>query len=508
MEKPGFSSWSAVSVLSLFFASGIVVSRALDVHPGPAGFLSLSAGFLCGRTVSQRKNFALCLAFWVFVLGVQSWAVRSRPAADNIVNASGAKICLRGIVVSDPKETGPRAFLLKATGLRIKGKTAGVSGRVWVRLTKTVSGSSEEYSYGDIILLTGRLARPHSFNKRFLAARRADAVCYAREIERTGWDKTIFLGRLAYFIRHKLADSLNRYSPLAKAVLEALLLGVKSRLPAGVKNEAIRAGTWHVFVVSGSHVGLLVFVVTVVLKIFRIRRRERMIFSLGFVWLYCLVCGSSAPVLRATIMASVFLLSFLWERNPLYLHNLFLAGLLILLADPRELFSVGFQLSFLSVFFMTWLYPVFDFSGKLKGGRGPLFVRNAGVYAARAFVVSLCAWLGTAPVLIRVFGQISLAAVLANVFVLPLSGLVMAAGFAALCLGWMPVVSGLLICANEGLLLALLAVNSYFAHLKFLYFTHLALSGLLVGGVYGVLILGVLYKNARDRERDFWSRGS
>lgn len=507
MEKPKDICLPVLSVFSLFFAGGIAVSSWLRLEALPAGLLSLGAGILCAVCL-KGKNYFFFLMLWAFVLGEQSWSVRTLNSGDNIVHRIGSKVRMTVTVISDSTQAESRSLLVKVSTVWAAGKTVRTSGRVWVKLTKSVS-SSEEYFYGDRLFLTGRLTGPHSFDQRFLSSLRADAVFYARQVQRRGWDKRYALNRLAFFVRRMLARSLERHSPTAAAVLDAMLLGLKSRMPVSVKNEAIRAGTWHVFVVSGSHVALVAFIVTLFFKVLRIRSKPRIFLSLGFVWLYCLACGASAPVLRATVMASVFLLSFFWERNPLHLHHLFLAGLVILLIDPSELFSVGFQLSFLSVFFMAWLYPVLDFSESLKERlTGPAFLKHGVVYTVRGCLVSFCAWLGTAPLLAYVFGQFSPVSILANVLILPLSCLVMAAGFATLCLGWIRPLAGLFAQASEGLLFLLLAVNKYFAGLKYLYFSGVSLPLAVVWGIYIFLILAVVVKNARDARRSFWTGGS
>ena len=135
-------------------------------------------------------------------------------------------------------------------------------------------------------------------------------------------------------------------------------------------------------------------------------------------------------MVRATIMTEAFLLSFLIKRNPLFCNSLCLAALFILFFNPLELFNIGFQLSFFSVFFIVVLSPKIS-AYCLKC----LPQKSALVPVVNCFSVSCAAWLGTAPLIASSFGNISLIAVVANMFIVPLATVVIAAGFALVVLG-------------------------------------------------------------------------
>ncbi|MFA5039657.1 MAG: ComEC/Rec2 family competence protein [Candidatus Omnitrophota bacterium] len=492
MEKPRIPCCSSFSVLSVCFACGIGLSAFLGLGPVLSGCLSLAAGVLCAATLGRARAFVFCLLFWALALGSHAGAVRSQKDYRGTGFFAAGSARIKGVLASDPFEEGQKGFLLKTSALCQGGRCVPVHGKLWVKAKKSVLFCAQNFSYGDKLDISGSLTPPNSFYERFLSSRGAMAILYAREIKKEGWDKSLALGRYAFFLRRVLASSLRRHhGEAAASVLEAMLLGLKSRMPKDVKGQAIRAGTWHIFVVSGSHVGVVAFIASLCFKVLRVRGRRRLGLVLVCVWLYCLICGSSAPVLRATIMVTFFLFSFFWQRNPLYLHNLSLAALTILILDPAALFSVGFQLSFLSVFFIAWLYPRLDFSHFFKRHRSiPSFLRIPCLFMARGFGVSLCAWLGTAPLFACVFGHISLSALAANIAILPLSGVIMASGFAYLCLAWTPL-AGWLAQSDEGLLVVFLAVNRYFSGLRGGYFSGLRLPLAAAWAAYAILVLGV-----------------
>jgi competence protein ComEC len=109
--------------------------------------------------------------------------------------------------------------------------------------------------------------------------------------------------------------------------------------------------------VSGFNVGIVTFIIILLLKLIRLPRKVRLACAIILLILYCLVTGASTPVVRATVMAGVFLLAYLFKREPDIYNSLFLAAIFILAFNPRQLFDIGFQLSFASVFSIIYIYP-------------------------------------------------------------------------------------------------------------------------------------------------------
>ncbi|MGB6120861.1 MAG: DNA internalization-related competence protein ComEC/Rec2, partial [Bacteroidota bacterium] len=158
------------------------------------------------------------------------------------------------------------------------------------------------------------------------------------------------------------------------------------------------------------------------------RRLVEPVVAAGLLY-YMLLTGSQPPVVRATIMALVYLIARLIERRVNTLNSLGLAGMIILLVDPRQLFDVGFQLSFGAVFSILLLYPKanrFLSSLPLKGwaGRGLL-------WCLRLSALSLVASLGTLPLAASYFEKVSIIGLLANIFVVPGAGASVVLGIVA-----------------------------------------------------------------------------
>jgi competence protein ComEC len=135
--------------------------------------------------------------------------------------------------------------------------------------------------------------------------------------------------------------------------------------------------------------------------------------------------GASTPVVRAAVMASVFMLAHLIKREVDIYNSCAVAMILILGINPRHLFDIGFQLSFSSVISIVYLYP------KIKSFLCPQALLKIKYmrYLIDGCLVSLSAWLGTMGFIACYFKIFSPITILANLFIVPLATLITLCGF-------------------------------------------------------------------------------
>lgn len=146
------------------------------------------------------------------------------------------------------------------------------------------------------------------------------------------------------------------------ALLNTLLTGDSSLLSAGTRDEYAAAGLAHILAISGLHVGIIAWLITVALWPLYIARmtRTRLSATIILLWIYVAVIGFPPSVTRAAIMATVFMTGRIIQRESVPLNSLCLAAILILLADPADLFSIGFQLSFAAVAAIIIIVPLIN----------------------------------------------------------------------------------------------------------------------------------------------------
>jgi len=260
---------------------------------------------------------------------------------------------------------------------------------------------------------------------------------------------------------------ISRYLPdLPAGILSAMVLGQRRSIPWLVNNYMVKSGTVHILVVSGFNVGIVAFIINLLLKILRIRRKARIILTVICLLVYCLITGASNPVIRATVMGVVFLLAHLLKREADIYNCLACAALFIVGANPRQIFDVGFQLSFASVLAITYLYP------KLKSF---FHLDNCKVRVLRFIcegcLVSLCAWFGTMGIIAYNFRIIAPITVLANILIVPLATLITLCGFSlVLCGSFCPFLGEIFSTTTAMLITLLLNINAAVIRIPGAYF--------------------------------------
>ncbi len=132
-------------------------------------------------------------------------------------------------------------------------------------------------------------------------------------------------------------------------LIAAMVVGDKSDLRREVRTDFQRTGIFHILVVSGMNVGIIAFVIFWVLRRMRIGDLTCSVLTVVLSCGYAVVTDGGAPILRAVLMLAIYLGARLLYRERAPLNAVGLAGLVLLVADPRALFDPSFQLTFVSV---------------------------------------------------------------------------------------------------------------------------------------------------------------
>ncbi len=207
---------------------------------------------------------------------------------------------------------------------------------------------------------------------------------------------------IVYWLKNRLIENYQKqsYSDETFRLGLALVFGEKGYL-GREKEEFINAGTSHLLAISGMHVGIILLTL---LFIFRFNRRFSYYTSLVFLSVYPLFTGLHIPVVRASFLGILYVISKLkyLKVNPLNL--LFFVGFVVLLFSPDSLFSVSFQLSFIAVLGLILYSDLLNVRHKNVAVR----------YSVSSFLMSVIAVLFTAPVILYYFGKFSLTTIIAT----------------------------------------------------------------------------------------------
>jgi competence protein ComEC len=196
-----------------------------------------------------------------------------------------------------------------------------------------------------------------------------------------------------------------------------MLFGDDRGQPADIADDFRAAGLGHLLAVSGQNVAFLLALAGPLLR--RLRIDARLATTLGLVLFFAMLTRFEPSVLRACAMASVAATTSAVGRHMSPLRALGLAVTILVLVDPLVVHTVAFQLSVAACLAIVVAAP--PLAAGLPGPRA----------LTDSVAVTVAAQIGVAPLLLRSFGAVPLAAVPANVLAAPAAGLVMVWGLPA-----------------------------------------------------------------------------
>lgn len=154
-------------------------------------------------------------------------------------------------------------------------------------------------------------------------------------------------------VRTRIVDLIltSPFDSSTSAFLAATLIGDDNYVDYSTRDYFSKAGIAHILALSGTHVAIIVLILTAIffpLHAWGKINAARVLIIVAL-WVYALLTGFSPSVTRAVVMATVYLVACMMERNSAPLNSVAVAVIIILLADPASLYSISFQLSFAAV---------------------------------------------------------------------------------------------------------------------------------------------------------------
>lgn len=245
-------------------------------------------------------------------------------------------------------------------------------------------------------------------------------------VEKHGGSSRVSLLRLISFLRREFQDKIEKHFtrsssgrfPSEGGILEALLLGERERMPEADILSLQKTGIFHLFAISGAHIGIISFLLFSILKMAKVPTRISYAVLIIVLCFYAFLVEGRASVARATTMAIIFLVGKLLWKDVHLLNTLAFSAFFLLLVNPFSLFDVGFQLTFAATLSLVLLFPkIIKHLPKL-----PLKI-------SEIFGLSLSAQLGVLPIMAATFNRITFTSLLLNYLAFPLVGAIMALGY-------------------------------------------------------------------------------
>jgi len=256
--------------------------------------------------------------------------------------------------------------------------------------------------------------------------------------------------RFSVWARKTLALGLGQ-EDTALRLIWTLALDWKAPLTESIEEPFMRAGTYHIFAVDGLRLGLLAGIGIGLLRFLRLPRALCGFLVVPVIWFYAGITGWPASAIRAAIMTSIVIVGWAGHRPADLVNSLFVAAFIILVWDPWQLFQPGFQLSFLVVFcialllplfqnlFQSWIFKKDPFLPEALKPRWPPPLQAAAWFAIDTCALSLAAWLGSIPLAAAYFHLFTPISIPANILVVPITALALMSSIGSLLTGaWLP----------------------------------------------------------------------
>jgi competence protein ComEC len=244
-------------------------------------------------------------------------------------------------------------------------------------------------------------------------------------------------------LRAALSDAISRALPAPQAgLLIAILLGDEGGITPATADAFAVTGTAHLVAISGFNMLVVSTAVQAVLLRLRTPCRWAAILSVAVILVYTLLVGASPAVLRAALMSSLLVIGQSLRRRTFIASSLAFALLIITALNPRALWDVGFQLSFVAALGIALLSEPFTRAADTVARRwlpAPL-AGPAQRYIAPTLGTTLAAQLAVTPLIALVFGRVSLISPLVNLLVGPVQPALLLSGGAAALLALAPFV--------------------------------------------------------------------
>lgn len=426
MGTPRLLSILPVLRLLIPLVVGIVLFRlcnsiVLPISLAAAAIILLLALFFVKKSPASLyriRSFSL-LPLFLVMIGIGWLAARVAAPAELDLDRINGKTAVARVeaVVCHEKSMEMHLKLLEVEGMKGDSAMVGAS-----HIVLSTSGCDYSITAGDLISFPLALEPIRNLGNR-------DEMDYASylyykgfryrqhtrldNVSITGFSPTLMTRATALRqkLEHKVLNS--NLSPQSQSLAIAVMLGDDNFIDRETREHFAVVGVAHVLALSGLHVAIIVLLMWLLLfpldyiGLKKLRLGLTLLLLLG----YDFLTGMSASVVRSTVMIAFVIMSALFHRKLTPLNSLAAAALLILVLSPGSLYSVGFQLSFVTVTALIVFYQTVDIKYRSNGLLKYLFT---------LLLTSLVAIVSTTILTAYYFNTVSVMSVVANFIVLPI----------------------------------------------------------------------------------------
>ncbi len=363
----------------------------------------------------------ITLGLLIALLTVQRTAHTSSPETIDWY-ANGSKVIIRGIISDEPDR---RPLQTKYTVEVYKfTNSSGTLMPVESKVLATDHSQWPEFNYGDEVEVSGQLERPGTIEKfsykNYLSRFGIFSVMYRAKLDKITDGNGNFIFSNLFTTKKTFENQINKlYAEPHASFLAGLLTGSRKGIPEHLMESFNTTGLTHIIAISGYNITIIIAVIGGML--FWLPLKWRFAPAVTAIIAFTFFVGASAAVVRASIMGILGLIALQTERLAHTRLAVLWTLFFMLVWNPKYLwYDAGFQLSFLAVIGLMEISPHIEkYFKKIPPNFG---IREA-------LMMTISAQISAVPLIVLLFGRLSLIAPIANVLSAPAIPFAMLFGF-------------------------------------------------------------------------------
>ncbi|MBI2829705.1 MAG: DNA internalization-related competence protein ComEC/Rec2 [Chloroflexi bacterium] len=422
----------ALVYLSCAWVIGVLIGSKLELSL-PLVLFSLLLVLVLAVLRRYRKLLILS-SLCILAIFAGAYRFQSSLPQDTLEPYLNQSVELRGLVTADPEVRDKTMHLrLSLEEMKESDGWREASGTVLLFVPRY-----SDYRYGDVLKVSGKLDTPPQFSdfdyRGYLAGQGIYATMLYPKIEVLATGQDFKLLEIVYSIRKEISQALEQVLPEPQAsVAKGIVLGIREEITSSLKDAFAHSGLTHVLAISGVNLTIVTGILLAIgIWLFGRRHYIYIYLALGIIWLYASLTGLQPPVIRGAFMASLFLVAELVGRQRSVIVALPFAAAIMVAISPQILWDASFQLSFLSMSGLVFIYPHLRVvSARMTDSDQDSPLRAFASFILDSFAVTLAALLAVLPPVAYYFGIVAFASPLATLLALPVLPAIIVSGILA-----------------------------------------------------------------------------
>ena len=488
--------------ITLCFTLGIIFAHYVKLYP-PYLLLAVSVSFValclayyyCAKQAVPRTYFGIAAFCLSFCLGISTLTIHNSYLQknnyihySNVEKSHQLEVVLREKLKHSAYNGRYTAVVKKIDGHRSSGK---------ILLNLRKGTTDNHFVIGTHLVVSGNIIKPKKPDNpdqfdyaEYLTNKSILAQIYV-DLEDVKISNVVTADAFYYsdLLRNRILGNLEKshFGKTELAVIGALILGQQQDISPEILHDYQFAGAIHILSVSGLHVGFILLFLNFLLN-FLPKNRMTSYLKLSIIicslWGFAVLAGLSPSVIRSVTMFTFVAIGMHLKRKTNIFHTLLVSMFLILLFEPSFLFDVGFQLSYVALFFILWVQPL------LSGIWSP---ENRIVhYFWDILTVSFAAQIGTLPLSIYYFHQFPGLFFVTNLIIIPFLSVIMGLGVVVLILAAFNLIPVFLSKSLEWTVLILNSIIKRIASFEQFIFQDIPFNSYMLLGCYLLIIAVVI----------------